>query len=50
MENFEPLIQKPVNKPLDVGVRAINTLLTAGKGQRVGIIAGSGVGSLFCLE
>lgn len=33
-----------INEPLDVGVRAINSLLTLGKGQRVGIMAGSGVG------
>ena len=36
----------PLDKgdPLDVGVRAVNSLLTLGKGQRVGIMAGSGVG------
>ncbi len=39
-----PLQRAKVNEPLDVGVRAINSLLTLAKGQRVGLIAGSGVG------
>ncbi len=39
-----PLDRPRINEPLDVGVRAINGLLTLGKGQRVGIMAGSGVG------
>lgn len=34
----------PVRTPLDVGVRAINALLTIGRGQRIGLFAGSGVG------
>lgn len=34
----------PVREPLDVGVRAINALLTVGRGQRLGLFAGSGVG------
>jgi flagellum-specific ATP synthase len=38
-----------VDKPLDVGVRAINSLLTVGRGQRLGIIAGSGVGKSVLL-
>ncbi|GAL25124.1 flagellum-specific ATP synthase FliI [Vibrio variabilis] len=33
-----------MDTPLDVGVRAINGLLTVGKGQRIGLMAGSGVG------
>jgi flagellum-specific ATP synthase len=41
---INPLLRKPVNQPLDVGVRAINTILTVGKGQRMGLFAGSGVG------
>jgi flagellum-specific ATP synthase len=41
---INPLTRKPVNQPLDVGVRAINTVLTVGKGQRMGLFAGSGVG------
>ncbi|MDL2216849.1 FliI/YscN family ATPase [Desulfovibrio sp. OttesenSCG-928-M14] len=39
-----PLTRPRINETLDVGVRAINSLLTLGKGQRVGIMAGSGVG------
>ena len=39
-----PLARQRISDPLDVGVRAINSLLTLGKGQRVGIMAGSGVG------
>ena len=46
---INPLSRKPVDKPLDVGVRAINALLTVGKGQRIGIIAGSGVGKSVLL-
>ena len=44
-----PLRRKPVTEPLDVGVRAINALLTLGKGQRVGLFAGSGVGKSVLL-
>lgn len=39
-----PLDRPRIVDPLDVGVRAVNSLLTLGKGQRVGIMAGSGVG------
>jgi len=39
-----PLDRPRIKDPLDVGVRAINGLITLGKGQRVGIMAGSGVG------
>ena len=39
-----PLTRPRINEALDVGVRAVNSLLTLGKGQRVGIMAGSGVG------
>ncbi len=39
-----PLTRPRITDPLDVGVRAVNSLLTLGKGQRVGIMAGSGVG------
>ncbi|GIR95919.1 MAG: hypothetical protein CM15mP98_08890 [Paracoccaceae bacterium] len=46
---FKPLARNPVETPLDVGVRAINSLLTIGKGQRVGIVAGSGVGKSVLL-
>ena len=39
-----PLARPRIFDPLDVGVRSVNALLTLGKGQRVGIMAGSGVG------
>ncbi|NNU92207.1 flagellar protein export ATPase FliI [Geobacillus sp. NFOSA3] len=39
-----PLARPPINEPIEVGVRIIDSLLTVGKGQRVGIFAGSGVG------
>jgi len=39
-----PLRRMPISKPLDVGVRSINGLLTVGRGARMGIFSGSGVG------
>jgi len=39
----------PVRQPLDTGVRAINALLTVGRGQRIGLFAGSGVGKSVLL-
>ncbi len=39
-----PMQRKPIKEPLDVGVSAINSMITLGKGQRVAIMAGSGVG------
>lgn len=41
---LEPLDRAAVTEPFDVGVRSINALLTLGRGQRVGLFAGSGVG------
>lgn len=41
---INPMKRQPVESPLDVGVKAINGLLTVGKGQRIGLMAGSGVG------
>ena len=41
---INPLARAPIAQPLDVGVRAINALLTVGRGQRLGLFAGSGVG------
>lgn len=41
---LNPLKRPRIQAPLDTGIRAINGLLTLGKGQRVGIMAGSGVG------
>lgn len=46
---YNPLERIPVEEPLDVGVRAINTLLTVGRGQRMGLFAGSGVGKSVLL-
>jgi len=41
---INPLDRQPIREPLDVGVRAINALFTVGRGQRLGLFAGSGVG------
>lgn len=46
---INPLQRQPVSEPLDVGVRAINSLLTIGRGQRVGLFSGSGVGKSVLL-
>ena len=45
-----PLKRAPIAKPLDVGVRVVNGLLTIGMGQRVGVVAGSGVGKSVLLS
>lgn len=57
IDEYYSLIAKPVNplsrkrivEPLDTGIRVINALLTVGKGQRLGIFAGSGVGKSILL-
>ena len=49
LPRVNPLRRRPVEAALDVGVRAINGLLTLGKGQRVGLFAGSGVGKSVLL-
>jgi flagellum-specific ATP synthase len=46
---INPLQRHPITQPLDVGVRAINALLTVGRGQRIGLFAGSGVGKSVLL-
>ena len=46
---INPLDRAPINQALDVGVRAINALLTVGRGQRMGLFAGSGVGKSVLL-
>jgi flagellum-specific ATP synthase len=46
---FNPLQRTPIENVLDVGVRAINALLTVGRGQRMGLFAGSGVGKSVLL-
>jgi len=53
----EPLTRRPINamdrdpvrKPLDTGVRAINAMLTVGRGQRIGLFSGTGVGKSVLL-
>jgi len=46
---INPMERGPIDSVLDVGVKAINGLLTLGRGQRVGLIAGSGVGKSVLL-
>lgn len=48
-EPINPLLRQPITTPLDVGVRSINCLLTIGRGQRLGLFAGSGVGKSVLL-
>ncbi len=48
-KTMNPLAREPINTPMDVGVRAINALLTVGRGQRMGLFAGSGVGKSVLL-
>ena len=47
---INPLMRSIINEPLDVGVRSINSLLTIGRGQRIGLIAPSGVGKSVLLS
>ena len=44
-----PMDRAPIREPLDTGVRAINALLTVGRGQRIGLFSGSGVGKSVLL-
>ena len=44
-----PMSRAPIEQSLDVGIRAINSLLTVGRGQRMGLFAGSGVGKSVLL-
>lgn len=46
---INPLHRAPIRSRLDVGIRAINALLTVGQGQRLGLFAGSGVGKSMLL-
>ena len=46
---INPLHRAPIREPLDVGIRAINAMLTVGRGQRIGLFAGSGVGKSVLL-
>ncbi len=46
---INPLTRKPIRETLDVGIRAINALLSVGQGQRMGLFAGTGVGKSVLL-
>jgi len=46
---INPMTRAAIEQPLDVGIRAINSLLTVGRGQRMGLFAGSGVGKSVLL-
>ncbi|OPY67139.1 MAG: putative ATP synthase YscN [Syntrophorhabdaceae bacterium PtaU1.Bin034] len=48
-ETTNPMKKRRITQPLDLGVRSINGLLTCGRGQRMGIFAGSGVGKSVLL-
>ncbi|MEM7402349.1 MAG: flagellar protein export ATPase FliI [Pseudomonadota bacterium] len=48
-KNINPFERMPIEAPLDVGVKAINALLSIGTGQRMGLFAGSGVGKSVLL-
>ena len=48
-EPLNPLMRNPIREPLDVGLRALNGLLCVGRGQRLGLFAGSGVGKSVTL-
>ncbi|QUM83969.1 MULTISPECIES: flagellar protein export ATPase FliI [unclassified Moritella] len=48
-KRINPLARKKISRPLDVGVKAINAMLTVGQGQRMGLFAGSGVGKSVLL-
>ncbi len=41
---MNPLLRRQIDQPLDVGVRSVNSMITVGQGQRMGLFAGSGVG------
>ena len=47
--SINPLERRPIREPIDVGIRSINALLPVGRGQRMGLFAGSGVGKSMLL-
>ena len=49
IQHINPLHRHPIDEALDVGIRVINGLITVGKGQRIGLFAGSGVGKSVLL-
>ncbi|WLD57024.1 flagellar protein export ATPase FliI [Salinispirillum sp. LH 10-3-1] len=48
-EYINPMHRQPIREPLDVGIKAINAMLSVGRGQRLGLFAGSGVGKSVLL-
>ena len=46
----DPVSRRMIDKPLDLGIKAINCFITCGEGQRIGIMAGSGVGKSVLLS
>lgn len=46
---INPLSRKRITEPIDLGIRAVNGLFTVGKGQRIGILSGTGVGKSVLL-
>jgi flagellum-specific ATP synthase len=46
---LNPLARAPITEQIDVGIRSINALLSVGRGQRMGLFAGSGVGKSVLL-
>ena len=46
---LNPLLREPIRHTMDVGIRAINALLTVGRGQRLGLFSGSGIGKSVLL-
>ncbi len=48
-EIINPMERAPIRETMDVGIRSINALLSVGKGQRLGLFAGSGVGKSMLL-
>ncbi|WP_108650104.1 flagellar protein export ATPase FliI [Dongshaea marina] len=46
---INPMLRRPIEQPLEVGVRVIDGMLSVGKGQRIGMFAGSGVGKSVLL-
>lgn len=49
-EPINPLQRRPIRNQLDVGIRSVNSLLSVGRGQRLGLFAGSGVGKSMLLS
>lgn len=48
-KSINPLLREPIRQQLDVGVAAINAMLSVGRGQRMGLFAGTGVGKSVLL-